>query len=80
MTITVNGSQTEVSGEITIRQVLEEVKAQDPLYVTVQLNGDILQNTDFDTVKVKSGDVMEFLYFMGGGRGALESSRVLWYI
>jgi len=67
MTITVNGKPAEVSGEITVRRMLDEVKAQDPLYVTVQLNGDILKTGDFDTVTVKAGDVVEFLYFMGGG-------------
>jgi len=67
MTITVNGKAAEVSGEVTIRRLLEEVNARDPLYVTVQLNGAILKAADFDVVKVKAGDVVEFLYFMGGG-------------
>jgi sulfur carrier protein len=68
MNITVNGKVTEVSGEVTITQLLEEVKAQDPLYVTVQVNGTILKTEDFDDSTVKQNDVVEFLYFMGGGQ------------
>ncbi|GHV21440.1 thiamine biosynthesis protein ThiS [Spirochaetia bacterium] len=68
MKIIVNGRETEVSGGINITSLLEEVKAEDPLYVTVQLNGIILKTADFDTQKVKENDVVEFLYFMGGGK------------
>jgi sulfur carrier protein len=68
MNITVNGKFAEVSGEVSITQLLEEVKAQDPLYVTVQLNGTILKTEDFGNITVKQNDAVEFLYFMGGGR------------
>jgi sulfur carrier protein len=34
----------------------------------VELNGDILDRPTFDSTLVKSGDTLEFLYFMGGGR------------
>jgi sulfur carrier protein len=67
MKVTVNGNATEVSGEINIPKLLEEVKAQDPLYVTVQLNGAILKTADFEKTIVKENDAIEFLYFMGGG-------------
>jgi sulfur carrier protein len=68
MQITVNGKPAVVSGEISITKMLEEVKAKDPLYVTVQQNGVILKTAEFETRTVKAGDVIEFLYFMGGGR------------
>jgi sulfur carrier protein len=35
--------------------------------VTVELNGSILRRDDFASIKVKKGDAVEFLYFMGGG-------------
>jgi sulfur carrier protein len=68
MQITVNGKATEVSGEISVTKLLEEVRAQDPLYVTVQQNGVILKSAEFGTRTLKAGDVVEFLYYMGGGR------------
>jgi sulfur carrier protein len=40
---------------------------QQPEYVTVELNGDILEREQFEVTCVKDGDVLEFLYFMGGG-------------
>ncbi|GHV84245.1 thiamine biosynthesis protein ThiS [Spirochaetia bacterium] len=67
MEITLNGKTQEISGVITIEKLLEEVKAQDPLYVTVQLNGVILKTGDFKTKTVRENDVVELLYFMGGG-------------
>jgi sulfur carrier protein len=67
MTVSVNGKPAEVSGEISVMKLLEEVKAQDPLYVTVQLNGRILKSEELPATIVKANDELEFLYFMGGG-------------
>jgi sulfur carrier protein len=47
--------------------MLEELKVSDPLYVTVQLNDELVPRADFDTVLVREGAVVEFLYYMGGG-------------
>jgi sulfur carrier protein len=67
MNITVNGKAAEISGEITVSALLGEVKAEMPEYVSVQLNGEIIARADFDTITVKEGAVVEFLYYMGGG-------------
>jgi sulfur carrier protein len=63
----VNGKTAEVSGAISVTKLLEEVKAQDPLYVTVQLNGRILKSDELAATIVNANDTLEFLYFMGGG-------------
>lgn len=76
MNITVNGKPAEISGEITVSALLDEVKAEMPEYVSVQLNGEIIARGDFDTITVKEGAVVEFLYYMGGGmRGGMEDSE-----
>jgi sulfur carrier protein len=67
MNITVNGKPAEISGEITVSALLEEVKAEMPEYVSVQLNGEIIARADFDKTAVKEGATVEFLYYMGGG-------------
>ncbi|MDR2803411.1 MAG: sulfur carrier protein ThiS [Treponema sp.] len=67
MNITVNGKPASVSGNVNITKLLDELKTQDALYVTVQLNGVILKREDFDAVTVNENDVLEMLYFMGGG-------------
>jgi sulfur carrier protein len=65
--IQVNGKQAELSGPISVTRMLKELKVTDPLYVTVQLNGEILKTADFPSVNIKENDTVEFLYFMGGG-------------
>ncbi len=52
----------------TVDSLLEELDVSQRLYVTVELNGDILDRPAYETTPVKDGDVIEFLYFMGGGR------------
>jgi sulfur carrier protein len=69
MRIIVNGKAAEIPGEITVSGLLEEVKAEMPEYVSVQLDGEIIARADFDKITVKEGAVVEFLYYMGGGTG-----------
>ena len=70
MNLTVNGKATELaaSSTLSISALLTELNVKQPDYVTVELNGDILERETFDQVSVKDGDRVEFLYFMGGGR------------
>jgi len=67
MKLLINGNSEEVSGALTIKELLAEKKVADPDMVTVELNGTILQRRDFVSIKIKEGDAVEFLYFMGGG-------------
>jgi sulfur carrier protein len=73
VTITVNGKAAELSGEVSITRMLEELKVSDSLYVTVQLNDELVPRADFDTALVREGAVVEFLYYMGGGAAAGQS-------
>jgi sulfur carrier protein len=70
MKITVNGKGAELpeSADRTIDSLLEELDVSQRLYVTVELNGDILAREAFPATPVSDGDAIEFLYFMGGGR------------
>ena len=69
MNLTVNGKKTAVTNEepLSIAGLLDELNVADPLYVTVELNGDIMERINFNNNIVKDGDEVEFLYFMGGG-------------
>jgi sulfur carrier protein len=69
MQLTVNGKPTVVEGKegISVSTLLDELQVKDSLYVTVELNGDIVDRANFDGTIVKDGDTVEFLYFMGGG-------------
>ena len=70
MELTVNGKPATIDGRETldITALLIELKVAQPEYVTVELNGEILEREQFTTTTVRSGDSVEFLYFMGGGR------------
>jgi sulfur carrier protein len=69
MDLTVNGKPATITGNetLTVAGLLLELTVQQPDYVTVELNGDILEREDYATTTVKNGDAVEFLYFMGGG-------------
>jgi sulfur carrier protein len=70
MQLTVNGKAAVIEGKesLNVSSLLDELQVKDALYVTVELNGDILDRPTFDSTIVNDGDVVEFLYFMGGGR------------
>ncbi len=67
MKLTVNGDPLEIEKPITVKELLVVAKAEQPEYVTVELNGEFVDHSGFETTMVKDGDVVEFLYFMGGG-------------
>lgn len=67
MKITINGNSVELEKEVSVKELLELQKVEMPEYVTVQLNEEFLKREDFETLFLKEGDTVEFLYFMGGG-------------
>jgi sulfur carrier protein len=69
MELKVNGKPATIDGKefLDVTALLVELKVDQPDYVTVELNGEILDREQFPTTTVKSGDSVEFLYFMGGG-------------
>jgi sulfur carrier protein len=68
MKITVSGDQKEVKDGITISELIEQENVETPEYVSVSVNEEFAKSADFDTQQLHDGDVVEFLYFMGGGR------------
>ncbi len=67
MKIHANGKEVLLERELTVKELLsyQNVEMQD--YVTVQINDEFVDRDNFETLVVKDGDVVEFLYFMGGG-------------
>jgi sulfur carrier protein len=68
VTVTANGKKMELSGEMSVTRLLAEAKVEMPEYVSVQVNDEMLLRENFDATIVRNGDVIEFLYYMGGGR------------
>lgn len=69
MKIVVNGEESSLSEALTVNKLLVEQNVKMPELVSVEVNGEILKRSDFDSTILKEGDKVEFLYFMGGGSG-----------
>lgn len=67
MNITVAGNKKEFEEGITIAGLIQLENVENAEYVTVTLNDEFLEREQFESTHLKSGDEVEFLYFMGGG-------------
>lgn len=67
MFITVAGDKKEVEDGLTLPKLLEQENVEMPEYVTVSVNDVFVENDERETLVLKDGDTVEFLYFMGGG-------------
>ncbi|MBQ9662585.1 MAG: sulfur carrier protein ThiS [Oscillospiraceae bacterium] len=67
MQITVTGKRKELPDGTTVEQLLSLEQVDMPEYVTVTVNNDFIQTADRAAKELHDGDVVEFLYFMGGG-------------
>ena len=68
MIITVSGAKKEIPEGTTVAKLIELENVETPKYVTVSINEEFDDQGAFETTDLKEGDVVEFLYFMGGGR------------
>lgn len=69
MILIVNGEKKETESK-TISQLLRELEII-PERVAVEVNLKVIKRTDFENFQLKDGDVVEIVYFVGGGE--LES-------
>lgn len=67
MQITVAGVKKEVKDGLILPELIEQENVETPEYVTVSINEEFVATADRETTVLKDGDVVEFLYFMGGG-------------
>ena len=68
MNIIVTGEKKEVKDGLTVTELIVQEDVETPEYVTVSVNETFVNHKDFETYQLKEGDVIEFVYFMGGGR------------
>ncbi|MDR2450926.1 MAG: sulfur carrier protein ThiS [Candidatus Accumulibacter sp.] len=69
MRIVINGDdKTFAQGTLSISELLEIENVSQPDQVSVQVNGEFLRSSLYGTIRLKEGDAVDFLYFMGGGR------------
>jgi len=66
--ITVNGEVQEVQPGISLTELIKQNNVEQPEMVSVQVNDDFVDRTEWDSLEIKEGDTVDFLYFMGGGQ------------
>lgn len=67
MKVTVSGNTKDIAENTTVAQLVIDGKVDNPDYVTVTINDEFVEHHDFENTVLKENDVVEFLYFMGGG-------------
>ena len=65
--ITVNGESQEVKLPLTLTELIKQNNVEQPDMVSVQINDDFADRSEWDNIQIKEGDSVDFLYFMGGG-------------
>ncbi len=65
--IIVNGEAQEVTLPLTLTELIKQNDVQQPEMVSVQVNEDFADRSEWDGIQIKEGDTVDFLYFMGGG-------------
>ncbi|MBO7116954.1 MAG: sulfur carrier protein ThiS [Prevotella sp.] len=65
--ITVNGETKEVQLPLNLTELIKQNNVEQPDMVSVQVNDDFVDRTEWDGLQINEGDIVDFLYFMGGG-------------
>ena len=76
VTITLNGKPRKVPEGLSLLELLEELDVQ-PSRVVVEHNREIRRKDDFKTAKVRDGDELELVYFVGGGSASGDDAFVV---
>lgn len=66
MKIILNGKDTELEKNITITELLQNLKIHSKV-VVVEINGNIVEKDNFDNTFIKENDKVEVVRFVGGG-------------
>ncbi|GHV29872.1 thiamine biosynthesis protein ThiS [Bacteroidia bacterium] len=66
--ITVNGKSQEIEDNSTLAKLISLNNISQPDMVSIQLNEEFILKNNYDSILLKDGDTVDFLYFMGGGQ------------
>ena len=73
--IYVNGDAQEVSLPLNVSELIQQQNVPQPEMVSVQVNEEFAEREDWESIQLKEGDKIDFLYFMGGGQ-ALDNLTI----
>ena len=66
MTLTINGTATDVKEGLTVEGLLKELDIE-PGRVAVEVNMNIIKKVNYQECLLKDGDSVEIVNFVGGG-------------
>ena len=66
MNITINGTPKQLAENANLEDIVRGV-CKNPTHVIAELNGTIIASTDRPNTKIKEGDCLELVSFVGGG-------------
>ena len=52
---------------LNVSELIQQQNVQQPEMVSVQVNEEFAEREDWESIQLKEGDKVDFLYFMGGG-------------
>ena len=67
MVVTIAGEKKEIKEGTPVAQLIIDENVENADYVTVTINDEFVDSENFDSTVINENDVVEFLYFMGGG-------------
>ena len=73
--IYVNGDAQVVSLPLNVSELIQRQNVLQPEMVSVQVNEEFAEREDWESIQLKEGDKVDFLYFMGGGQ-ALDNLTI----
>ena len=65
--IQVNGEAQEVQLPVSLAELIRQNDVQQPEMVSVQVNEDFVDRSEWEKTQIQEGDSVDFLFFMGGG-------------
>ncbi len=66
--IKVNGVSQALDTPLTVAELIKQQDVAQPDMVSVQVNEEFIERSAYDTLQLKDGDEVDFLFFMGGGQ------------
>lgn len=66
MVIRINGKDSEVAADLSVARLLEDLELR-PGRVVVELNAEVLSRDAHGATRLRQGDEVEIVHFVGGG-------------
>ena len=66
ISVVINGEQKEIEDDTTLSNVIASLKIENKV-MAAAVNMQIVKKDDWNNYKIKSGDKLELLQFVGGG-------------